>query len=289
MVALGANHNFFNRIWGDEWGPPGGFARGWCGRGDAESGRLARPAQERLLTSLVTPFMEREVAGRAVSVAALGAGAAPPRRLAGAPVTSVWLPPAARRVRLLGPGATLRTPRGADLVARGFSRVAVCSFKEICGGMRRETFPRSVDALHLRWTAAGATLAIPVARADADARAARLLAFRIAVEPQPPPAIIFEGSEEPPPPPLPDDVNPQPLGTPQSLTVRVRDRAGASAAVVVPPTAAALRYPPAPGSTARDPRPRAAAARSLRRRRPAPSRRGRARVRSHPRRLRLRE
>ncbi len=153
QVAIhGANHDFFNTVWPDEWGPPIGAAAepdpsaadpgpstagtspldatGYCDPGATGTARLTRSRQEAVGAEIVSDFLGGTIRGAPGALAALGIGAAPPHRIAGTPVTTRAQEPTADRLDVApmdsSPYELAQTARGGRITAVRLDYMALC-------------------------------------------------------------------------------------------------------------------------------------------------------------------
>ncbi len=247
MIALGANHNFFNRAWEDEFGesfssdgeaavPPA-----WCsGPRRQGGGRLTRPETETLATRVITTFMDATVrnsrSARRLLAARHGSDGAPtPGLVAGAEVITSYLRPSAGRLDIDLARAKGRNALGGRVRPSGVDLRRCFGARRPCSAVMGTWFQRSI-AYHLAWSEQGGVLreVLPAARRDLTSfarltlRVGQPLALR---------APWSEPTPEVPDPPPP----PEPARAAQAFSLRVTDTSGRSASVVIGPEHPALR------------------------------------------------
>jgi dienelactone hydrolase len=209
QVAIhGANHDFFNEVWPDEWGvaaagtiptDPGGACD------PTGPARLTRPRQERAGATIVSAFLRGTLRDDARALASLGVGGPPPRTIAGVPVTTRTQEPTARRIDVApldgSPYALSQTAGGGRITPVGLASLDLCRpgapADAASGGGdpddRAEACPpawfpqaQAADELRAAWTAPGARLLLAPAARPTDLRG--VVAVSIAVAPTPPEA-----------------------------------------------------------------------------------------------------
>lgn len=256
LVALGANHNFFNRIWPDELGPidPGGPIpvdpdgaeptepppATWCtARAGRGGGRLTRGATQRLAIDVIGTFVDATVSGDGRAQAALarrfGAdGARAPRSVAGAAVVTAYRAPSARVVDI-DRGRRLGTNTLGGTVTAAGLRLARCRTSRCGAG------PYNQKAVSRRviWATPGGVLREDLGRARDLTRFTRLT------------MRVGQGLPKAPPAPVPDPVTgefppPEPIILPiepLAFSIRLVDARGRSATVRLSGRESALRAP----------------------------------------------
>ncbi|MCC6223452.1 MAG: hypothetical protein IT201_08185 [Thermoleophilia bacterium] len=235
-VVFGANHNFFNRVWGDETGWSEFEQTDPCSPSRIGRTRLSRADQEAVAAEIAVRFLRGALEGDSELVRPLGIGAAPPRELAGAAVAISVQPPSADRLDVIRPAGRDGLRRNLLGGAQGGSRLdsfMVCTLDPGtilkpswqgagCGRMPPyQAFAGS--ELRLAWSREGARFETRIPTAHADVRALGSLSLRVAVDPT-------------------DRKRSRP-GRPLPFTVVLRDASGGEASVPVPRFHPAVRYP----------------------------------------------
>jgi hypothetical protein len=247
VVALGANHNFFNRVWEDELGfvppPPEGEPppSDPCAADQIGKTRLSREAQEAFAAAAMVPFMRAYVAIQAGEsgslLAPLGIGAALPREIAGAPVNVSYQPPTPERLDVIRPepGSGLHRNRlGGRQRALDVEAFNLCTHDpgaffrnqpgEIVGcGQSPALQAHAITELRVAWNRRSARIVSEIPAANGDLRGFAALSLRAVLDPA--------------------DVRRNPPGSARPFSVALRDRLGNVAAVAVPRTHPAARYP----------------------------------------------
>lgn len=241
QIAIhGANHDFFNTVWPDEWGPPIGAAAdpdpspadpdhstagtspidlaGYCDPASTGTARLARPRQEAVGAEIVSDFLRGTMRGVPGTLAALGIGAAPPHRIAGAAVTARAQEPTADRLDVApmdgSPYELAQTARGGRITPVGLDYLALCqpgavasaAFAAVGGTDASNAacppawFDQAqvADELRVAWSAAGARLLLPPSPRPTDVRAYAAVSLSVAVTPpDADPAVNSAGGARP--------------------------------------------------------------------------------------------
>lgn len=234
VVAMGANHNFYNTVWTRDGGDAGRYTDDHCGEFREDGGgRLAPEDQQRHGEALINAFFEASLggetrytdwfAGRALAPASACPGGEGPCRDV---LHTSYVPPASERL-LVEDGAEARPPAanelGGENRAEGFAETSICE-TDACPGWNVQ----GARSLTLAWDEpASYTLEVPDEHRDLANW--RTVTFRVGVN---------HGHEANPP------------GDPQDLSLRIADEDGAEASVAVGDHASALFYPP---GTAEDP------------------------------------
>ncbi len=219
VAVHGANHDFFNGVWPDEWGlaAAGTFPVDPAGGCDPGSeARLSRGRQEAVGAAIVASFLRGTMLGDAGALAALGVDARPPDAIAGVPVTARAQEPTARRIDIAplagSPYDLAQTAGGGRISSAGLAYLALCrpgAADE--GGEGSGTDGRSdacppawppqaqaADELRVGWSAPGGRLALALAPRPVDLR--RADAVTLSVAPTPPeadPELNGAGSARP--------------------------------------------------------------------------------------------
>lgn len=236
-VVFGANHNFFNRVWGDEtgWGL-GGEPSDPCAPSEIGRTRLSREEQEEVGAEIAVRFLRGALEGDPELVHPLGLGDAAPWQLAGAAVAISVQPPTADRLDVVRPEGRTSLRRNLLGGAQGGSRLdsfTVCTLEpgtilkpnwENAGCGRRPPFQAFAGSeLRIAWSRAGARLTTRIPAAHADVRNFGSLSVRVAVDAS--------------------DERRSRRGRPLPFTLVLRDAWGAEADVPVPRSHPAVRYP----------------------------------------------
>ncbi len=235
-VVFGANHNFFNRVWGDETGWAEFDQTDPCSPGRIGLTRLARADQEAVGAEITVGFLRGALEGDAELVRPLGLGAAPPRELAGAAVAISVQPPTADRLDVIRPEGRDSLKRNLLGGAQGGSRLdvlMVCTLDpgtilkpnwENRGCGRTPPFQAFAGSeLRIAWSRDGAGFETRIPTAHADVRAFGSLSLRVAVDST-------------------DRKRSRP-GRALPFTIVLRDASGAESSVSVPRSHPAVRYP----------------------------------------------
>ena len=208
VAVHGANHDFFNEAWPDEWGfaaagttpaDPGGP----CDPGSPE--RLTRARQEAVSASIVSTFLRGTLRGAPGTLAALGIGGRPPREIAAVPVTTRTQEPTARRIDVApmdgSPYELAQTDGGGRITPAGLDYLALCRPGTVTeaaepageGEDRADACPpawfpqaQSADELRAGWSSPGGRLALTLSSRPMDLRDAA--AVSLSVAPTPPEA-----------------------------------------------------------------------------------------------------
>ncbi len=197
IYPLGANHNYFNALWGRDGGGCFGITP------------ISREAQEALAKRLAAAFFRRYLNGEAALHHAFTGDAAGPAT----PEVPAWLSYAdPQRLALddfaQAPGANALggavTFEGLEAAPCGPEHAAACSV----------AFAHEADALALAWAAPGAAYESAVPAPHADVSAYTHLSFRVTQNPE---EARLAGLD--------------PAGQPAHFSVRLRDRQGREAAV----------------------------------------------------------
>ncbi len=236
-VVFGANHNFFNRVWGDEtgWGESGDIADP-CAPSEIGRTRLSREEQEEVGAEIAVRFLRGALERDPELARPLGLGDAAPWELAGAAVAISVQPPTADRLDVIRPEDRTRLRRNLLGGAQGGSRLdsfTVCTLEpgtilkpnwENAGCGRRPPFQAFAGSeLRIAWSKEGARLTTRIPTAHAGVRNFDSLSVRVAVDAS--------------------DERRSRRGRPLPFTLVLRDAWGAEAAVPVPRSHPAVRYP----------------------------------------------
>jgi dienelactone hydrolase len=208
VAVHGANHDFFNEVWPDEWG----FAA--AGTIPADSGgpcdpaspvRLSRPRQEAVGASIVSTFLRGTLRDARGTLAALGIGGRPPREIAGVPVTTRTQEPTALRIDVTpmsgSPYDLAQTAGGGRIAPVGLDYLALCRPGTVTeaadpageGEDRADACPpswfpqaQSADEIRAGWGSPGGRLVLTLSSRPVDLRDA--VAVSLSVAPTPPEA-----------------------------------------------------------------------------------------------------
>lgn len=185
-VAMGANHNFYNSVWVDDFDDASGYEDPFCGAfRDEGGGRLTPEDQQRHGEALINAFfLESLTEGSAYADWLAGRAQAPASACPGgqAPCPELlhltYQPPAGDRLVLedaLEQPAPDENELGGSIQAEGFANESVCE-PERCPGWNIQGAP----SLTLTWeTTAEYALEVPPAYGDVAAYAA--LSLRVGV------------------------------------------------------------------------------------------------------------
>jgi dienelactone hydrolase len=209
QVAIhGANHDFFNEVWPDEWGvAAAGTApvdpTGFCDPGSPS--RLTRPRQEAVGASIVSDFLRGTMRGAPAALAALGIGTQPPRAIAGVPVTARTQEPTAGRIDVApmdgSPYQLAQTAGGGRITPAGLDYLALCRPGTVVdvpysgdeGDGRTEACPPAwfaqaqvADELRAGWSSPGGRLVLAPSPRPVDLRG--VAAVSLSIAPTPPDA-----------------------------------------------------------------------------------------------------
>jgi dienelactone hydrolase len=245
VAVHGANHDFFNEVWPDEWG----FAA--AGTSPADPGgtcdpgaptRLTRARQEAVGASIVSSFLRGTLRDASGALTALGIGGRPPREVAGVPVTTRAQEPTARRIDVApmngSPYELAQTAGGGRIAPAGLDYLALCRPGIVAeageaageGDDRADACPpawfaqaQSADELRAGWSSPGGRLALTLSSRPVDLGDA--VAVSLSVAPTPPEAD-------------PDLNGP---GSARPFSVALVDAAGRRSAVPVSSAEAAVR------------------------------------------------
>ena len=211
QVAIqGANHDFFNTVWPDEWGMPmAGTApideTGYCDPAAIGDTRLSRAGQEAVGSSIVSDFLLGTMRGETRRLAALGVGAAPPRAIAGVPVITRSQEPTAARIDVApmngSPYQLAQTANGGRITAAATDYLTLCRAAVVDLGFVEdvtdsgdggtpgtcppETFSQAqvADELRVGWSTRAARLVMPPSTRPVDVRRAGAVSVSVAVTP----------------------------------------------------------------------------------------------------------
>ncbi len=229
----GATHNAFNTILGPDMATPTAEDRPDC------QPLLDADRQRTWLAQYAADFLALLRAEDPATVARLRAdlgmdtAAAAPDAVLGLPARVAYLPPAEDRTVLLTPasGSELTTTRPGGTASaenlellfcpKGFFTPDMEPGTEACH-RQAVTVPGQPAHAVLTWQSPDAALRLAIPDSAADARDARALSLRVAVDPA-------SALNDP--------------GTPQSLTIQLTDRSGNQASVTTRPDEPALAYP----------------------------------------------
>ncbi len=247
VVARGANHNFFNRVWEDELGFfPLSLLGGDpipvdpCAPDQIGKTRLSRSEQEHFASAAIVPFMRAFVIGTAGArslLAPLGFDAAPPHQIAGAEVDVSYQPPSAERLDVIRPtpgvglrrnllggaqrvqhvdGFNLCTHEPPSFVNHGEGHITGC-------GTGPAMQAHALTELRVAWSDRRARLVSEIPAGAGDVRGYAALSLRAVLDP--------------------GDQTRNPVGAARPFSVALRDRAGRIAVVSVPRSHPAVLYP----------------------------------------------
>ena len=194
-VVFGANHNFFNRVWGDETGWGEGGETDPCSPSRIGRTRLSREEQEEVGAEIAVRFLRGALEGDPELAQPLGLGDAAPWELAGAAVAISVQPPTADRLDVIRPEGRASLRRNLLGGAQGGSRLdsfTVCTLEpgtilkpnwENAGCGRRPPFQAFAGSeLRIAWSREGARLTTRIPTAHADVRSFGSLSLRVAVD-----------------------------------------------------------------------------------------------------------
>jgi hypothetical protein len=237
FLALGANHNFFNRIWtpdqfaqasSDDWsGHDSGQTDPFCGVNAAGNGRLTSAQQRAVGAAYMASFFRKHLQGVIDFDGYLDGDLPPPPSASTNAVFNGYLPGASERNdlnRLLTSSELTTNTLGGAAISNGFAESFECGAGpgiHCVSGGRDPHFP-SLTALELGWTAFGADYSNQLPPATRDLRDYGFIQFRVAVDYS--------------------DQN-RPVALPQNFSVRIAS-APASPSVVVGDFARTLYFPP---------------------------------------------
>jgi hypothetical protein len=230
VLALGANHNYFNRIWSpgefvafayDEWGVDGDP---YC---DPNPLTRLTPAEQRQLgTAYIAAFLRKHLLGASQFDPILNGDALPPPSVATDEVYIGYLPPSNDRKDLnrliTSTEAQTNTLQGA-VASTGVS-ANFCDGSACTQGTSRVGHFGSLTAMKLRWTSLGGSFsnALPVGQRDTSGFAT--LQFRVGVNHTDTPASV--------------------VGQSQDFSIRLVDGGGHTSLVHVGDYSDGLYYPP---------------------------------------------
>ena len=209
QVAIeGANHDFFNTVWPDEWGIPSAGTvpvdpGGYCDPAAIGDTRLTRSEQETVGSDIVSDFLRGTMRGEARLLARLGVGAAPPRQIAGVPVIARSQQPTAARVDVApmngSPYQLAQTAEGGRISAVGVRYLSLCRPNAGDGMVPVEVaddpaaavpcppqwFSQAqvADELRVGWASRAARLVLPPSTRPVDVRRAAAISLSVAVTP----------------------------------------------------------------------------------------------------------
>jgi dienelactone hydrolase len=211
QVAIqGANHDFFNTVWPDEWGiPMAGTApidiSGYCDPAAIGDTRLSRAGQEAVGSAIVSDFLLGTMRGETRRLAALGVGATPPRTIADVPVIARSQEPTAARIDVApmngSPYQLAQTADGGRITAAGVEYLTLCRPGAVDlgflldtgtsedggtpGTCPPETFVQAqvADELRVGWSTRAARLLMPPSTRPVDVRRAGAVSVSVAVTP----------------------------------------------------------------------------------------------------------
>jgi hypothetical protein len=244
VVARGANHNFFNRVWEDELGffpiDDETVPVDPCGSDQIGKTRLSREQQEAFASASIVPFMRAFVAGSPAApslLAPLGFDAPPPREIAGAAVNVSYQPPSAERLDVIRPeprqGLRRNLLGGAQ---RAFSVDAfnLCTFDppaffgnddgEVSGcGQGPALQAHALTELRVAWTGDDARIVSEIPARYANLSGYAALTLRAVLDPA--------------------DIRRNPLGAARPFSIALRDVTGQTTVVAIPRSHPAVQYP----------------------------------------------
>ncbi|MCU0504429.1 MAG: hypothetical protein MUE82_01440 [Chloroflexi bacterium] len=208
VAVHGANHDFFNEVWPDEWGfaaagtiptDPGGA----CDPGGAA--RLTRPRQESVGGEIVSAFLRGTLRDDGGALASLGIGARPPRAITGVAVTVRTQEPTARRIDVVpndgSPYALSQTAGGGRITPVGLAYLGLCRPGARSDAIEEGADPddradacppgwfpqaQSAEELRIAWTSPGGRLLLAPSPRPVDLRG--VVALSLATAPTPPEA-----------------------------------------------------------------------------------------------------
>ena len=243
VVALGGNHNFFNRVWEDETGfafpppeEPGEVQLDPCSPLNIGRSRLSREQQEAFGAATMVPFLRTYVAGASASlVRPLGIDGPPPSTIEGARVAVSYQPPSARRLDVVRPADSRDLARnllGGLQTHRGLHRFGLCRYDpgtinrqgEVRGcGFGGALQAHAIVELRLTWDRPGGRLVTNIPPGSRDVSAYDALTLRVV--------------------PDPGDARRNPPRAPRPFSVALVDTEGRRKAIAVRATNPAVRYP----------------------------------------------
>lgn len=235
-VVFGANHNFFNRVWGDETGWSEGGETDPCSPSRIGRTRLSRADQEAVGAEIAVGFLRGTLEGDPGLARQLGLGGALPREIAGAAAAISVQPPTVDRLDVIRPegrDSLRRNLLGGAQGGSGLDHFTVCTLEpgtilkpnwENRGCGRTPPYQAFAGSeLRIAWSREGGRFETRIPTAHADVSGFSYLSLRVAVDPS-------------------DRKRSRP-GRPLPFTVVLRDASGGEAAVSVPRLHPAVRYP----------------------------------------------